>query len=206
MKSLKDSIHQTVHFSRTAVKDKVTGKVTYNAWTPVSGKWDAMDAPKIDGYEPNPKSVPEVDVTPDTQSTEFNIMYTAIGKAIVINFVDTENGNSVADTISFNGLVGQKPNIDLTEKENALKARGYVIGDNTIPASVTFSDQAQTYEVRLTHGVVTDISESNPQGVSDLTKDVIRTINFVTNNQEVLQWQNRLHKRRIFQEPPLKIR
>ena len=109
-------------------------------------------------------------------------MYTAIGKAIVINFVDTENGNSVVDTISFNGLVGQKPNINLTEKENALKGRGYEIGNNTIPDGVTFTDKAQTYEVRLSHGVITDISETNPQGVSDLTKDVIRTINFVTNN------------------------
>lgn len=182
MKSLKDSIYQTVHFSRTAVKDKVTGKVTYNAWTPVLGKWDAMEAPQIDGYEPNPKSVPEQDVTADTKSIDFNIMYTAIGKAIVINFVDIENGNSVADTISFNGLVGQKPNIDLTEKENDLKAKGYVIGDSTIPENVTFSEQAQTYDVRLSHGVITDINETNPQGVTDLTKDVIRTINFVTNN------------------------
>lgn len=182
MRSLQDSIHQTVHFSRTAVKDKVTGRVTYNAWTPVSGKWDAMDAPKIDGYVPNPNSVPEVNVTPDTQSTEFNIMYTPIGKAIVINFVDTENGNSVADTLTFNGLVGQKPNIDLTEKENALKSRGYEIGNNTIPDGVTFSDQVQTYEVHLTHGVLTGIDESNSQGVTNLTKDVIRTINFVTNN------------------------
>lgn len=187
MRSLKDSIHQTVHFSRTAVKDKVTGKVTYNAWTPVSGKWDAMEAPHIDGYEPNPKSVPEQDVTADTKSTDFNIMYTAIGKAIVINFVDTENGNSVVDTISFNGLVGQKPNINLTEKENTLKSRGYEIGNNTIPDGVAFSEQPQTYEVRLSHGVITDISETNPQGVTDLTKDVIRTINFVTNNQEVLE-------------------
>lgn len=182
MRSLKSSIHQTVHFSRTAVKDKVTGKVTYNAWTPLQDKWDAMNAPQIDGYEPNPKSVPEQVVTPDTKSTDFNIMYTAIGKAIVINFVDTENGNSVADSLTLNGLVGQKPNIDLTEKENGLKGKGYEIGESNIPTDVTFTNKAQTFEVKLTHGVLTDISETNPQGVSDLTKDVIRTINFVTNN------------------------
>lgn len=181
-RNLKDPVRQTVHFTRTATKDLVTGKVTYGAWSPDKGKWDAFQAPAIDGYQANPTNIGEEEVTADTKNKDVNIMYTAIGVAITINFVDTQNNNSVVKSQAFNGLVGQKPNIDLTALEQELTNKGYTIGDNNIPKDVAFTDKAQTYSVNLSHQIASDISESNPQGVADLGRDVTRTINIITNN------------------------
>lgn len=180
-RNLKDPVIQTVKFTRTANKDQVTGKITYNDWTPASGKWDAFNAPDIDGYQATPTIIPEQDVTADTKSTSVNIMYTALGGTITINFVDNDNNNSVVDSQTYNGIIGAKPQIDLQVIEARLKEKGYVINDN-IPSVITFTNQAQNYQVNLKHNIISNITPDNPQGVDDLSRNVTRTINIITNN------------------------
>lgn len=181
-RKLKDPVIQTVKFTRTANKDQVTGKITYNYWTPAQGKWDAYEAPVIDGYQATPTVISEQDVTADTKSTNVNIMYTALGGTITINFVDTDNNNSVVATQTYNGVVGAKPQIDLEVKKAHLEEQGYVINDNNIPDGITFTNQAQSYQVKLKHNIISNITPDNPQGVGDLLRNVTRTINIVTNN------------------------
>lgn len=181
-RNLKDSVIQTVKFTRTANKDEVTGKITYNDWTPAQGKWAAYTAPVIDGYQATPTVIPEEDVTAETQSTNVNIMYTALGGVITINFVDNDNNNSVIDSLTYNGVLGAKPQIDLQTAEAHLKEKGYVINENNIPANITFTHQAQSYQVNLKHNIISNITSDNPQGVNDLLRNVTRTINIVTNN------------------------
>ena len=181
VRNLKDPVIQTVKFTRTANKDQVTGKITYNDWTPASGKWDVYNAPVINGYQATPTVIPEQDVTADTKSTSVNIMYTALGGTITINFVDNNNNNSVIDTQTYNGVVGAKPQIDLQATETNLEEKGYVITNN-IPTNITFTNQAQSYQVNLKHNIISNITPDNPQGVGDLLRNVTRTINIVTNN------------------------
>lgn len=180
-RNLKDPVIQTVEFTRTADKDQVTGKITYKEWTPAQGKWNAYNAPVINGYQATPAVIPEQDVTADTNSTNVNIMYTALGGTITINFVDNDNNNSVVNTLTYNGVVGAKPQIDLQTVEAHLKEKGYVINDN-IPANITFTDQSQNYQVTLKHNIISNITHDNSQGVGDLLRKVTRTINIVTNN------------------------
>lgn len=181
-RNLKDPVIQTVKFTRTADKDQVTGKITYHDWTPVQGKWDAYNAPVIDGYQATPTAIPEQDVTADTKSTTVNIMYTAFGGVITINFVDADNNNSVINTQTYKGVVGAKPQINLKATETHLQEQGYVINDNNIPTDITFTNQAQSYQVNLKHNIISNITPDSPQGVSDLLRNVTRTINIVTNN------------------------
>lgn len=181
-RNLKNSVIQTVKFTRTADKDQVTGKIAYNDWTPAQGKWDAYKAPVIDGYQATPTVIPEQDVTADTKSTSVNIMYTALGGVITINFVDNDNNNSVIDSLTYNGVLGAKPQIDLQTTEAHLKEQGYVINDNNIPTDITFTHQAQSYQVNLKHNIISNITPDNPQGVNDLLRNITRTINIVTNN------------------------
>lgn len=180
-RNLRQPVIQTVKFTRTANKDQVTGKITYNDWTPNTGKWDAYTAPVIDGYQATPTAIPEKDVTADTKSIDVNIMYTALGGTITINFVDNDNNNSVVDSLTYNGVVGAKPQTDLKVKEAHLKEQGYVISDN-IPRDLTFTNQAQSYQVNLKHNIISNITSDNSQGVTDLLRNVTRTINIVTNN------------------------
>lgn len=182
IRNLKDPVIQTVKFTRTADKDQVTGKITYNDWTPAKGKWGAFTAPVIEGYQATPTAISEEVVTADTKSTSVNIMYTALGGTITINFVDNDNNNSVISTKTYNGVVGAKPQINLQAAEAHLKEQGYVINDNNIPAEITFTNQAQNYQVNLKHNIISNITPDNPQGVGDLLHNVTRTINIVTNN------------------------
>lgn len=181
-RNLKDPVIQTVKFTRTADKDQVTGKITYNDWTPAQGKWNAYNAPVIDGYQATPTVIPEQDVTADTKSTTVNIMYTAFGGVITINFVDNDNNNSVIENLTYNGVLGATPQISLQNTEAHLEEKGYVIIDNNIPANITFTKQAQSYQVNLKHNIISNITPDNPQGVGDLLRNITRTINIVTNN------------------------
>lgn len=181
-RNLKEPVIQTVKFTRTADKDQVTGKITYNDWTPVSGKWDAYNAPVINGYQATPTVIPEQDVTADTKNTTVNIMYTEFGGVITINFVDNDNNNSVINSQTYKGVVGAKPQINLQATEAHLEERGYVISNNNIPTNIAFTNEAQNYQVNLKHNIISNITSDNPQGVSDLLRNVTRTINIVTNN------------------------
>lgn len=185
-RNLKDPQVQTVHFERTAEKDSVTGEVTYNDWTPQKGQWEKVEAPAIEGFEVTPKEIDAQDVTPDTKNVSVNFMYTAISLGITVNFTDSDNANSVVGSVTLNGLVGQKATeasnySAVAEKVSELQGKGY---DVTAPdlSTVTFTDKAQNIAQTVTHHVITNITKDNPQGVSDLTRDVTRTINFVTNN------------------------
>lgn len=182
-KNLKKPINQTVHFTRTATKDMVSGKVSYGEWTPEKGTWAKYDAPQIDGFVANPKEIPEQEVTPNTQSTSVNIMYSAVSVGITINFVDKDNNNSVVGNVTLTGLVGEKPDLTQTEgKVQELESKGYDVPTPVLPDGIVFTNSLQTFNRPVTHQVMRNISENNPQGVTDLGRDVIRTINFVTNN------------------------
>lgn len=182
-RNLKNPINQTVHFTRTAQKDMVSGKVSYGDWTPEQGTWAKYEAPEIAGFVANPKEVPEQEVTPNTQSTSVNIMYSAVSVGITINFIDQDNNNSVVGSVTLSGLVGEKPDLTQTQgKIEELKSKGYNVSMPVLPDGAVFTNSLQTFNSSVTHQVVQDINEKNPRGVSDLGRDVTRTINFVTNN------------------------
>lgn len=182
-RNLKEPINQTVHFTRTAKKDMVNGKVTYDKWTPDKGTWAKYEAPIIDGFVANPKEVAAQEVNANTQSTSVNIMYTATSLGITINFVDQDNNNSVVDSVTMTGLVGRTPDLtQINNKVNELKSKGYNVATPVLPTGTVFTNTLQTFNSVVTHQVMENINEQNPQGIGDLGRDVIRTINFVTNN------------------------
>lgn len=182
-KNLEEPVKQTVHFTRTAQKDMVSGKVSYGDWTPAKGTWAKYEAPEITGFVANPKEVPEQEVTADTKSTSVNIMYSAVSVGITINFVDQDNNNSVVGSVTLTGLVGKKPDLSQTKsKVEELENEGYNVSMPVLPDGVVFTNSLQTFNSPVTHKVIQGISENNPEGVTDLGRDVTRTINFVTNN------------------------
>lgn len=182
-RNLKNPIEQIVHFTRTAKKDMVSGKVNYGDWTPEKGTWAKYEAPEVAGFVASPKEVPAQEVTPDTQPTSVNIMYTAVSVGITINFVDKDNNNSVVGSVTLTGLVGEKPDLTQTnDKVNELERKGYDVSMPVLPDGTVFTNSLQTFNSPVTHQVMENINEQNPKGVSDLGRDVTRTINFVTNN------------------------
>lgn len=182
-RNLKDPINQTVHFTRTAQKDLVNGKIIYSNWTPEQGTWAKYDAPEIAGFVATPKEIAEQIVNADTKSTSVNIMYSGVSAGITINFIDKNNNNSVVGDVMLTGLVGEKPDLTRTQgKVNELEAKGYDVLTPLLPDGTVFTNSLQTFNCTVTHKVIRGISEQHSEGVSDLGRDVTRTINFVTND------------------------
>lgn len=182
-RNLRNPINQIVHFTRTAQKDMVSGKVSYGEWTPDEGTWAKYDAPFIQGFVASPQEIPEQEVNADTQSTSVNIMYCAVSVGITINFIDQNNNNSVVGSVTLTGLVGEKPDLTKTQdKVLELKNRGFNVSTPALPDGTVFTNSLQTFNSTVTHQLIKGINEQNPEGVSDLGRDVTRTINFVTNN------------------------
>ena len=86
---------QTVHLTRTATVDEVTGKVTYSDWT--TGSFDSYDVPSVDGYTASQSKVDETPVTADSSNNEVNISYTANDQSAKIVYVD--NGKVVSTQV-----------------------------------------------------------------------------------------------------------
>ena len=89
------TITQTVHLTRNATVDEVTGQVTYGAWT--SGKWAAVTVPTVAGYTPSQSEVPAVTVTATTTSQVITINYQVI-PAVPTKVTPTKSQAKVAAT------------------------------------------------------------------------------------------------------------
>ncbi|WP_274355391.1 mucin-binding protein [Ligilactobacillus salivarius] len=180
---------QTVHLTRTATVDEVTGKVSYNDWS--TGSFDSYDVPSVDGYTASQAKVDEAKVTADSKNSEVNITYTANNQSAKIVYVDRDNGDSIVKTDTLNGKTDQ------TVKTGIETPDGYVV-EGQVPTDYTFKakDNADI-TVHLTHNKATvtpdkpkttadklpnNPTKSYPDGVgqNDLNKTVTRTIKVTT--------------------------
>lgn len=175
---------QSVHLTRTATVDNVTGEVTYGDWT--SGKFDSVDVPAVKGYTPNQSLVPEENVTSETQSGTVTITYTANKQTGKINYVDQDGNTISSQTIS------DKTGTDITITPQV--PTGWV-ATTAIPKTVHVGqDGVPTTTVTIKHGTTTvqpgapipdggtTVTGKTINGAheSDLNKIITRTIN-ITN-------------------------
>ncbi|EGL98306.1 YSIRK signal domain/LPXTG anchor domain surface protein [Ligilactobacillus salivarius] len=180
---------QTVHLTRTATVDEVTGKVSYGDWT--TGSFDSYVVPSVEGYTASQAKVDEAKVTADSKNSEVNITYTANNQSAKIVYVDRDNGDSIVKTDTLNGKTDQ------TVKTGIETPDGYVV-EGQVPTDYTFKakDNADI-TVHLTHNKATvtpdkpkttadklpnNPTKSYPDGVgqNDLNKTVTRTIKVTT--------------------------
>ncbi|USS84691.1 KxYKxGKxW signal peptide domain-containing protein [Fructilactobacillus myrtifloralis] len=140
---------RTVHFTRTATVDAVTGQVTYGAWTPVESANVTVDSPAISGYTPDQGQI-SVTATAGNNSDQ-TVTYQANDVKATVKVIDDTTGQTIETHPLTGKNGGQLTNpVDL----QALKNKGYVIGSNNVPT--TFGpDAEQTYEIHVTHGSVT---------------------------------------------------
>lgn len=74
---LADDVVKSVTFNRSGVKDTLTNKVTWGAWTPAgSQEIAAVKSPTISGYTPNVMEVPAYEVNADSTNKEVTVIYT----------------------------------------------------------------------------------------------------------------------------------
>lgn len=76
-KKAHDDIVQKTEFTRKGVLDKVTGKITWDAWTPDSSTLPAVKSSEISGYTADKKEIDVQTVNSNSMDLVFTVIYTA---------------------------------------------------------------------------------------------------------------------------------
>lgn len=169
----KSTVHQTVHyiyqdgkqaakdytatpieFTRTGDTDLVTGKTTWNAWTPATGTFGAVLSPVIVGYTSSRAMIDHVDVHAGDKDLDTTVTYVPDHQVIVVNYIDQVTGKTLkTDTLS--GLSDQTSGYTTKSQIDSYIGQYYqLISDATNGQALIFDhdDQAtQTYDVVLGH-------------------------------------------------------
>ena len=154
----KSTTTQTVTFTRGATVDEVTNKVTYDDWSE-NGKhaFDKVDVPTVPGYTVSGE-VPEVVVTPETQSSKVDITYTANAQHMMITYVDDTTGKKL-HTDKLDGVSDQDTKYTTVDSIKQYTDLHYkLVSDSTNGKDLIFDhdDNAdQSYEVHFVHGTHT---------------------------------------------------
>ena len=175
---------QTVHLTRSATVDEVTGAVTYEAWT--TGEWQAYEVPTVPGYTPNQAKVDQQTVTSQTQDQVVNIDYTANAQSTTVTLVDPRGKEVVTDKID--GHTDETVPVP-----TKVPAGWQLVPGEELPTEITFGpDGHPAVTVKIEHRHVTVTADhpyadntplpDNPSlgfhGVSetDLNRTITRTI------------------------------
>ena len=167
----KSTTAQTVTFTRGATVDEVTNKVTYDDWSE-NGKhtFDKVDVPTVPGYTVSGE-VPEVVVTPETQSSKVDITYTANAQTATITYIDDTEKKSLGSDKQ-NGKFNQVITFehDPAEVIKGLEEKGYKLVSNDFNSNKYQADNSNNvFYVHLKHGT----SESSRKD------DVNMTVHYV---------------------------
>ncbi|WP_259347656.1 mucin-binding protein [Weissella cibaria] len=83
-KAMATAVKETIHFTRTATLDTVTGAYTYSAWEPTTvTSMDAVDSPVIAGYVADRQTVAALsDLTATSADMSEKVVYAPIGQYV----------------------------------------------------------------------------------------------------------------------------
>ena len=184
-KTAAQSVTNKVTFTRTATKDQVTGKVTYDAWTPTGNDdFPAVDSPTITGYTPSVAQVGAVNnVAANASNTVKNVVYTPNEEKVTVTFVDETTGKTISVT-DLTGPYGSTANYSPTAKIKELESQGYeVVSDDYPQGGAVFNQdgKVKNYTIGLKHRVKTITSDNNPMGLT-LSHKITRTIKYQFEN------------------------
>lgn len=177
-KALEDTV-QTVNFTRSAIKDMVTGVLSnFTPWSANTNYGEVM-VKHLTGYTPNEQVVESMQASPDTNIENY-VVYSPNKQVINVKFVDDTTGQ-VLDTITKTGYTDADSGYSTKDDLNNYFSRGYdLVSDATNGSDLRFDsddfEDNQNYTVHLKHGL----------SQKEITNQVTRTINYVNNqNQEI---------------------
>ena len=173
-----DDVEQSLTFKREGSKNKVTGELTWNDWTPEQ-TFDAVTSPVKVGYTADKPVVSDVSATHESRDLETYVVYSPDIQHINVTYIDDVTG-AVLSVKSIDGLTGDDSGYMTAEMIKNYESQGYkFVSDSTDGKALIFDDDSNTdqeYFVHLTHAT---------ESVSD-TKVVNRVIHYVDQNDNKL--------------------
>ncbi|MDC2840322.1 mucin-binding protein [Limosilactobacillus mucosae] len=175
---------QTAEFTRTAILDKVTGKIlgydTNNdgkvdtesadrAWTPTEKTLEAVKSadPSSVGYDKVDKSTVEsLLVTPGQADTTVTVTYSNNQVSGTIKYIDETTGVELDSDTLPTGKVGSKINYTTENKIKSYEDQGYeLVSSNFTDGSQVYEKEGNDFVVKLKHKTQT-ITPNDPNPVT----------------------------------------
>lgn len=162
-------ITQTAVFHRSAIKDLVTGIVTYGSWVPAQGIFVKVDIPSVAGYTPD-RQVNEEKVDPLNGKNEtIDVHYQANdGNIQEIDYVD-QDGN-VINHLNLSGKTDAVAKISYQAPNN-----WQIVSGQTLPGEVRFKVYNPVIKVIVEHQTK-DVTGLDQQLGIQTSKTVTRQI------------------------------
>lgn len=172
------SITQTAVFHRSAIKDLVTGIVTYGSWVPAQGIFVKVDIPSVAGYTPD-RQVNEEKVDPLNGKNEtIDVHYQANdGNIQEIDYVD-QDGN-VINHLNLSGKTDAVAKISYQAPNN-----WQIVSGQTLPGEVRFKVYNPVIKVIVEHQTK-DVTGLDQQLGIQTSKTVTRQITVSTPTGQV---------------------
>ena len=162
-KAADDYVATPLEFNRTGKHDDVTGTDAWDAWTPGSANFAAVQSPAIQGYAPDQAQINTISVNANSQDIVKTVTYSADLQTVTVDFIDDTDHGKVLKTVTKTGgsdeAVGYNTKADI---QTFVDGHYKLDRDTSNGANLVFDhDDAvdQHYEVHLTHET-TPITES----------------------------------------------
>ena len=181
-----ETITQTVTFERTAIVDKVTGKIlgydtnndgkvdTENAdraWTPLSAKFSEVKSadPKSLGFDNVDKStISTVTIIPGQADLKETVVYSNNPMVVAgtIQYVDDTTGVLLDEDALPEGEVGSKINYTTADKIKDYEDQGYeLVANDFADGTQTYAKEGNDFVVHLKHATKT-ITPNDPNQIT----------------------------------------
>ncbi len=196
-KTAQPTVNDSLHFERTVVIDKVTGKVSSDTWTP-SQDFNDIQTPAVQGYTPDKAVVSDKNIDHNHDDIIEHVVYSPDKQFGHIDYID-DGTKTTLTTDNFSGKTNGHENYTPTNRIQEFENKGYEFVSSDYPdGGFNFDDndqQEQVFHVHLKHGTVTvttknpqnpdtPINNQYPQGpkypkdINNTNKDVKRTIDY----------------------------
>ena len=153
-KTAQPTVKDSLHFERTVVIDKVTGKVLSDTWTQ-SQDFNDVQTPAIQGYTPDRTVVSDKNIGHDHQDIIEHVVYSPDAQHMTITYIDDTIGKTL-HTDKLDGVSDQDTKQTTSNTIKQYEDQHYkLISDSTNGQDLIFdhNDKVdQSYEVHFVHG------------------------------------------------------
>ena len=152
-KTAQPTVNDSLHFERTVVIDKVTGKVLSDTWTQ-SQDFNDIQTPAIQGYTPDRTVVSDKNIGHDHQDIIEHVVYSPDVQHMTITYIDDTTGETL-HTDTPKGVSDQDANYTTSDIIKRYEDQHYkLVSDSTKGQDLIFDHDDnvnQTYEVHFVH-------------------------------------------------------
>ena len=153
-KTAQPTVNDSLHFERTVVIDKVTGKVSSDTWTQ-SQDFNDIQTPAVQGYTPDKAVVSDKNIDHNHNDIDEHVVYSPDIQHMTITYIDDTTGKTLHTDTPNDGVSDQDAKYTTSDTIKQYEDQHYkLVSDSTKGQDLIFDHDDnvnQTYEVHFVH-------------------------------------------------------